>query len=302
MKITANQWNRALMLEKLFMSKQEKLTREILSDEFKVPEVTARHILFALENKGIISHDLPQFEVSGKRVLFWPDIHIPYQDETTVELIIEYAKKIFADMIVFAGDLIDFYQISRFMHDPKQKTVTEEIKLTKKFLERIRGEFPAAKIIYKRGNHEERLEHFILSQCPQLSGLLENLLEEKLNLAGFGIDYEIMPFSIGYLWYIHGHEVPCKNSNVEYMTNIIWKWSHDNVISGHWHREQAKLYPSIKGNRYIVQCVGHSSDPTKVDYTKYKLRNDIEGFADIEYDINGRFKIHPHRIIDGEIY
>lgn len=302
MKITANQWNRALMLEKLFMSKQEKLTREILSDEFKVPEITARYILFALENKGIISHNLPQFQPSGNRVLFWPDIHIPYQDEITVEMIIDYAKSLNVSHIVFGGDLIDFYQISRFLHDPKQKDVTAEIMAAKAFLIRIRNTFPDAKITYKEGNHENRLEHFILAQCPQLHGLLENLLQEKLTLSELNIEYIIPAFSIGYLWYIHGHEVPCKNANVEYMTNIIWKWAHDNVISGHWHREQAKLYPDIKGKRYVVQTVGHSSDATKVDYTKYKLRNDIEGFADIEYDVNGRFKIHPHRIIDGEIY
>lgn len=300
MKIEINMWHRALQLERLYSSKKEKLTRKIISDELKVVDNTARFIKYALQNKKIISHDLPKLNSFVGHTLVIADLHIPYQDKQAVEIVLDYAATKDIKKIVILGDLMDFYQISFFRKDPARKAMEEEFKEGKMFLNYLRDKFPDIPILYMFGNHEERLENYVLDHMPQLHGLLGSLIPANLGLQNLNIQYYLDPFKIGHLWYLHGHEKPRGGGNPEYITNVIWKYVHDNFICAHYHRQQDKMFGHISRKRFQGTCIGWLGDPQQACYQK--LKNDIQGFALVEYDNKGRFKTYPKKIIQGEVF
>ena len=46
------------------------------------------------------------------------DTHVPYQDKSAIKCAIKIIKSIEPDNIIFIGDIIDFYSISRFSKTP----------------------------------------------------------------------------------------------------------------------------------------------------------------------------------------
>lgn len=138
------------------------MTRVILQDALQVPQALAQHIIFCLENKDVIRFENEEINSDGKRCIVLSDIHIPFQDVLSVETALEYADQIKPDIIVILGDLIDFYQISDFVKNPRERDTKTEIEMTRKFLTELRRRFPSADIYYKEGNHEKRLERYII--------------------------------------------------------------------------------------------------------------------------------------------
>lgn len=301
MKININQWNRVLQLEKIYLKRNKNLTRNIISDELEVPENTGRFLLSAVKNKDIISKNIPDLKSIKGHTLVLADLHTPFEDKQALDIVITYAKTKKINRVVLLGDLIDFYKISFFRKIPgKGQDPSKEIESGKEILLKLRNSFPNAEFEYVFGNHEERLENYILDEAPQLYNLLKNLLPDKLGLEDLKIKYHLNPIKIGYLWHLHGHEKPKGGGNPEYITNVMWKYIHDNFLCAHWHRQQDKMFSHITRKRFQGTVIGWLGDPFQVDYQK--LQNDTQGFALVEYDNIGRFKTYPKKIIEGEVF
>ncbi len=292
--IDKNLWQKAYCI-----LKKQKVGRNKLKELLGVSEKTAEFLLNAYNNKSILSFNPDILEVKTKEIVaFLSDIHIPYEDKLNLDIAIEYIRDIKPTKIILGGDIVDFYKISKFINNPKQRNVFEEINITKNFLYKIRNLFSDAEIIYLEGNHERRLETYIISNAKELYELLENILQEKLELEKLNIQYVKQPFAIGKLWYMHGHEVNCKNSNAEYITNIVWKKVHNNFICGHWHRTQDKTWKNINGKYYGGYVTGCLCE--NLDYAI--INNWNNGFAIIKYDTNGFYNVENKKIIDGKIF
>lgn len=117
--------------------------------------------------------DLEMTLKDGK-VLVCSDVHIPFQDDDAVSAFIAYSKKSKPDMIVLNGDILDMFMLSRFTKG-EGRNPYEEIQMCRRFLELIRDNNPDAQIIYVIGNHEMRLERYVLTKAPELASLIEDV-------------------------------------------------------------------------------------------------------------------------------
>ncbi|GIV53119.1 MAG: hypothetical protein KatS3mg038_3640 [Candidatus Kapaibacterium sp.] len=67
--------------------------------------------------------------------------------------------------IIINGDLLDFAAVSRYDKTTDVATLRDEIDVGKDVLALIRRRLPNARITYRLGNHEERLEYY--SDAPR---------------------------------------------------------------------------------------------------------------------------------------
>lgn len=298
MEITKNLWHQALSLEQEHERRGEGISWRKIQDALCLGEKCARGLRFALENKSIFKARPDVFPVdTDDRVFHICDVHIPFQDQLAVETALAYADEINPTAIIINGDLIDFYKISRFVTNPAKQSVLSEIKQTRKFLEDLRYRFPKARILYKQGNHEMRLENYVFQQADKISDLISDLLIQQLHLPQLNIEYMVEPFAYGKLWVLHGHEKPA-GGNPEWICNVMWKYIHTHFIVAHFHRCQTKPFKDIAGHQYWTGACGYLAG--KMDYAI--LNQWQHGFADIRFADSGRFRAQISTIVDGEIY
>lgn len=298
MKLSKNIWIQALNLEKEFLKRGEKISRSKLQNALCIHQDLAQKIIFALENKNIIRLKNDTYFTTNQRCMILADLHIPFHDQLAIDTTLEFADEYNPDIFVILGDLIDFYKISRFIKNPLKKDIDIEIKETKKFLTELRERYKNAKIIYKQGNHEARLESYIMSNAREIYNLVNDLLQIKLNLNELNIDYQIETFKIGKLNFLHGHEKPGGSYNPEYITNVIWKYINSHFIVAHYHRSQEKIFKNIDNEFFWGGAVGYLAG--KMDYAM--LNNWSQGFAKICFNEKGNFRAELKTIVDGKIY
>lgn len=297
MKITRDLWSKLLLLYEHSQRKGEPITRVKLSEILQISDRMAGNLLFAIENKQIIRFNPIDIECKVDRELIFNDVHIPFQDDLALDSVLDFALDYKPTIITINGDLIDFYQISKFSKDPTRKKIFKEINEAKVFLEKLRANHPDAQIHYKEGNHEQRLTRYIIEYAKEIYELIDNLLQKKLGLKELDIKYHIKPFRIGKLWHLHGHEKPGGSYNPEYITNVMWKYIHDHFIVGHYHRNQNKTFKKITNENFWGGAVGYLAG--ELDYAI--LNNWTQGFATINYDKDGNFKAKIFDICEGKI-
>ena len=110
------------------------------------------------------------------KVFVASDLHFPYQDNKAIECFLKEVEDKKPDMVVLNGDLLDFYRLSRFTKDPSGKDPAEEIEMCREFLHRLRS-ITDVPIYYTIGNHETRLEKYILDQAPMIACLMDNVFQ-----------------------------------------------------------------------------------------------------------------------------
>lgn len=298
MKLSREIWNRAIMLEREFIRRGEEISRSKIQESLQISQAEAQHIIFALDNKDIIKSNPDVFHADDKKLAVFSDVHIPFQDDLALNAMIEFLQEYKPDIILLLGDVIDFYQISTFIKNPAKKSVKSEIEETKTFLAELRYLFPDAQIIYKTGNHEDRLEKFIFQNAKQIADLISDLLPLQLGLKELDIEYKTEPFAIGKLWFLHGHEKPGGAYNPEYITNVMWQYIHDNFIVGHFHRKQQKTFKNISGDTFWTGALGYLAG--EMDYAI--LNKWTQGFCTVDYSQSGHFRANNHEILQGEIF
>ena len=296
--LTRSLWITALRLWKEAEKRGEKLGRYKLSDALQITESQARQLVGMLENHAILKLEPQEYKVEGKELII-ADLHIPYHDELAVETALSIGEEEGVNTITILGDLIDFYQISSFAKNPKKKSVEEELRMTKKFLEDLRARFPKAKILYLEGNHSQRVQRYLWQKAPEIYALIENLLPNTLGLEKLNIEWLTDPYRIGKLWHLHGHEKQSKG-NPKYITHVYMSVILDHFICGHFHRNQTAVFRRIDGSEFFAGAVGMLAKNEALEYAK--INNWTQGFALIEYQSNGFFKARVIPIKDGEVF
>jgi len=99
------------------------------------------------------------------------DIHFPYQDDDSLDIMFRYAQDYKPHNIYVNGDLVDFYTLSKFSQNPVRKaSIPEEVRMAQDFMKRLRENFKKSDIYFLHGNHENRLQRY-LWENPQLAEL-----------------------------------------------------------------------------------------------------------------------------------
>lgn len=108
-------------------------------------------------------------------VVIGSDIHIPFQDNDAVQAFITHIGEHEPEVVVLNGDVLDMFMLSRFTKGEGRNPL-EEIEECRNLLSRIKEAAPPfCKLYYIIGNHETRLERYVLTKAPELASLVEDV-------------------------------------------------------------------------------------------------------------------------------
>jgi hypothetical protein len=202
------------------------------------------------------------------------------------------------DCIILNGDILDFYGLSDFSKDPSKPKFRKEIELGKWFLNELRQAFPKAQIYYKIGNHEMRLERWLMVKAPEILDCEEFRLDILLEFAKHHVilidKYTVI--KAGNLNIIHGHEY--KGAGGVYPAKYIYGKSKVNTICGHYHRSSTYLDKNMDGHYhggFSTGCLCELS-PDYMPYNEW-----VHGFAVVTMKPGGNFSVQNLTIENGEI-
>lgn len=108
---------------------------------------------FAIPESDYVELDPYLIPKGQNKILYLTDIHIPYHDVDAVEIALEYGYKHGVNTLYLNGDIMDCYQVSRWVKDRRLRDMGGELEMTRVFLKMIKKEFDCP-IYYKMGNHE----------------------------------------------------------------------------------------------------------------------------------------------------
>lgn len=235
-------------------------------------------------------------------ILLLGDIHIPFHHTESLTAAIEYGLTRNPDVIILNGDIIDCYDVSSFTKEIERPRIEDEIQACVEFLTLLRDAFPKARIIYKLGNHEERMRNYILKNAQAFSGLSVLRLENLLNLDALNIEVvhrEII--KAGNLNILHGHEMgESIFSPVNPARGFFLKAKTDTIVN-HYHQVSHHSEGNLNGISIGVWSVGCLCmlNPAyrPFAFTKWK-----HGFAYITVYKDGQFMVENKEIKNGQIY
>jgi len=235
------------------------------------------------------------------RILVLSDIHVPYHDTNAVETAIEYGKKIKPTIILLNGDIGDFYAISRHDKDPS-RVLKDELDAIRQFLFWLRQSFPKARIIYKIGNHENRMERFLVKYAPVLLGVTDFEISTLLRFDELKIELadNLQLVMAGKLPIYHGHELPQGISNPVNPARGMWMRVQESLLCGHWHRTSEHTESTGLTKKYHSCWSAGCLCDLSPDYAIVNRWN--HGFVVVDLSEDGNFEVHNHKIIKGRVY
>ena len=263
--------------------------------------------LFAEKYHGYIEPELNDFSPfvipdSVTKLGIMNDIHIPFQNKENLAAAIEFMKRKEIDGLLMNGDIIDCYKGSRFLQDPRKRNLLEEFEMLREFIDHLNAEFNCP-IYYKLGNHEERIEHMVLRQVPELvhfitfenclgNGGLFDFNEYKLTVIK---NKRIVKFSG--LSIIHGHEYRTGMFNPVGVARWLYMKARENAACGHAHKSDSFSARNIGQRTIATWAIGCLCDMNP----EYMPLNDWQaGFAFVRRTDVG-FKFYNALIENGKV-
>lgn len=237
-------------------------------------------------------------ELQPSRTLVLSDIHIPYHDAQALQEALRCGDKFKPDCVLLNGDAIDFYSISRHQKNPELRDLTGELAALRQFLQHLSDRYPRAHIVLKKGNHEERWDHYIWNHAPDFAGLPEFKLEAVLHTADYSVDVvsDQRIIFIGRLPVLHGHEFPKGLTNPVNPARGYFLRGQETILAGHLHRSSEHTEQSMLDRFVTVWSTGCLCD-LHPEYARINRWN--HGFAMVECRPSGEFHVHNQRVRNG---
>jgi len=226
------------------------------------------------------------------------DIHVPYHSIEAVTCCLDLISKEKPDTILLNGDTVDFYGLSRFMKDPRKRSLAHELKALNDLLD-ILGGF-GAKIIYKLGNHDERYLHYLQHKAPELLDIPNFEFSELLKSSQRNMDIvaDKRVIKANKLNIIHGHEYPSVFSPVNIARGLYMK-GKVSALQGHNHQSSTHTETDMNGDIVTTWSSGCLCElnPAYMPLNKWN-----HGFSMVDLSDNGKdFHVRNYRIYKGKI-
>lgn len=207
--------------------------------------------------------------MSLKLSLLIPDCHIPYHNKKAYDLMIRVAKDLNPDEICILGDYADFYSVSSHAKDPRIfNLLQDEVEAVNKELDKLDNLFPTAKKIFLEGNHEYRLERYLIDRAPALFGVTENRFL-------FNFDKRPNWTFIGYgpnqKHSILGSPLKAKHTPLASNARLTAAKALCSIVFGHIHSIEENHIVGMDGTNHVAFSVGWLGDKNKdqiFDYVK----------------------------------
>lgn len=239
------------------------------------------------------------YKITGhKRIAVFSDIHVPYHSIAAVSAALSFCKKDKVDALLLNGDILDAFQLSRFVKDPRKRHFAEELKAFQGLIQVFRRELKC-KIYFKYGNHEERYEHFLFQKARELVGVeefeLENIIRQRAGDIEIIKDKRIM--QAAGLNIIHGHEFSQGFFSPVNVARGLFLRGKTSAMQGHSHQTSEHTESDMNGKITTTWSLGCLSElhPQYAPLNKWNW-----GFAVIDIDKN-KFDVRNKRIAKGEV-
>lgn len=233
-------------------------------------------------------------------VLVLADVHLPYHDMEALEAALNYADDAEITSILLGGDFADFFSISRFMTSPDSRDLVTEMEAVDMALKHLRKRFPKARIVWKLGNHEERLSHYLWQKAPELYGMACVTIEAITNCEKHRVEIvdNRRSVKLGKLTFLHGHELEQGAASPVNPARGLFLRALDSYCMGHRHRTSEHVEKTANGRFITCWSIGCLCDLTP----QYAVVNKWNhGFAVIEVGAGGTFRVHNKRIHHGKV-
>ena len=229
------------------------------------------------------------------------DVHVPYHSEIAVAAAVGYLKEQSLAGLLLNGDIADFYAISRYMKDPRQRDFKGELEAVRGFLAFVRQQFPGIPIVYKLGNHEERWTHWLWQHGPEISDDPRMSLGAWLELDKHDITLveDKRPVMLGKLPVLHGHELPGGFAAPVNVARGAFMRTLSTVLVGHSHRTSNHAESDMWHKEVATWSTGCLCD-LRPDFSKFNRWN--WGFAICTVHQGGAFDVRNYRVMnDGTV-
>lgn len=231
------------------------------------------------------------------RVLVLSDVHVPFHATEILTLALDYAKKWKPTHVLLNGDLIDFYAESEFLRNPKMRNLAGELAMGNEFLAYLRGLFPKAPIIYKRGNHEMRWDSYLIKNAPELFGLLTTTFEAQFPDWVIHVP-PLTAVELGALLVLHGHEYRFAIQNPVNPARGLFLRTLTNALCGHFHQVSEHSGKDGHGKLLTTWSTGCLCELSP----DWLSRNNWgHGFATVEVAADGAFDVQNLRVYKGKV-
>lgn len=216
-----------------------------------------------------------------KQAVYVSDIHVPYHDKNDAKTLRHFLKQQQPDYLIFGGDIVDFYSVSRFDKDPErrfdlQDEVTQGIIYMQSMLS---AAGPQAKGYFLEGNHENRMMKY-LRRNPEIASLNALTIPSLMNLKQLGLHFT--PYDKGLVkhgfLFKHGTRANMHTAKAEVDLENI------SGMSGHIHRVQ-QFSKTDRNGQHVWHTVGHMSDDSEIDYMNNQVPNWQHGFGVVEWKL-----------------
>lgn len=178
------------------------------------------------------------------------DTHGVFVEQEVWKAVLDFIRDFKPDQINLLGDIIDFYDVSRFDKNPMRRVVLgREIDFTKDvILAELRRAAPKARIVWVEGNHENRLTRYLWSRAPELASLPNLDMTQLFALQKLKIEYQMDPIPVGNVNMMHGHMV---RKHSAYTAKAMLDDMGKSVIHNHTHRLGAH-YKTDHGGAHVA--------------------------------------------------
>lgn len=237
---------------------------------------------------------------SAERIGIISDTQIPFHNKDAIKFALDYLLTKGIDTLILNGDIIDFYNLSKFQREIKYRNFDHEVYQTCEFLEDLRDIFPKCHIVWKGGNHEDRYFRFLEARAPEFMTINHFKMEKVFNLDELQIQYvqENQFIRAGKLTIIHGHEIKGFGSPVNFARSL-WLKAKESVLGGHSHCVSEHIEKNINDKIFGAWGVGCLC---QLRPKFAPVNNWAHGFAFVRIlDEAGHFRVSNKKIIDNMV-
>lgn len=193
-----------------------------------------------------------------KSALFIPDCHIPYHNRKAYRLMLLVGRDLMPDEIVILGDFSDFYSVSGHLKDPRiLQHLIAEVEEVNRRLDEIDLLFPNSKKIFIEGNHENRLERYLVNNAPALFGITSVEYLFKFNQRH---NWKFIPYGPKQRYNVLGSKLVAKHTPIGSSAAVTARKAMCSVVYGHIHRIEQSYAVGISGEQHVAFSCGWLGD------------------------------------------
>lgn len=277
----------------------------ILSDKYKCERAEKANALGIGNPYSLPEADDEDWEVfdvptGSSRVLLLSDIHIPHHTVEALTIAIDHGVQENANAVYLNGDILDMYQLSRYVKDPRKRKFSEELEMCRQFLGVLQKTFDCP-IYFKLGNHEQRYEDFLKLKAKELLDVNSFRLQELLQFGRYGVTLieSRQMAKIGKLPVLHGHEFGRSVFSPVNPARGYFNRAKKSMIAGHNHQTSSHSEKNLDGEGTTVWSTGClcSLRPEYMPFNKWN-----HGAAFIKVNQDRTYRVHNFKIENGNIY